>query len=93
MINNLRCLNLKTLCLIGKLRRGLMFIYTIYIYLTLIFLPLLSSLIPGFLGRKIGVKGTHFITCVSISITTILAMIIFMEVGLNSIPVEIKLFK
>jgi len=54
---------------------------------------LLSSLIPGLLGRKIGVHGTHLITCISISITTILSMIIFMEVGLNSIPVEITLFK
>ena len=62
-------------------------------YLTLILLPLLSSLLPGLLGRKIGVQGTHLITCISISLTTILSIFIFMEVGLNSIPVEIKLFK
>jgi NADH-ubiquinone oxidoreductase chain 5 len=62
-------------------------------YLTLILLPLLSSLLPGLLGRKIGVQGTHLITCISISISTILSMLIFTEVGLNSIPVEIKLFK
>jgi NADH-ubiquinone oxidoreductase chain 5 len=62
-------------------------------YLTLILLPLLSSLLPGFLGRKIGVQGTHLITCISISITTILSIFIFMEVGINSIPVELKLFK
>jgi len=62
-------------------------------YLTLILLPLLSSLLPGLLGRKIGVQGTHLITCISISLTTILSILIFTEVGLNSIPVEIKLFK
>jgi NADH-ubiquinone oxidoreductase chain 5 len=62
------------------------------IYLTLIFLPLMSSLVSGFFGRKIGVKGAHILSCSSIVITTILAIIVFFE-GINSIPVEIKLFR
>lgn len=56
-------------------------------------LPLLSSISSGFFGRKIGVTGSHIISCTSIIITTILATISFFEVGLNNVPVSIKLFR
>jgi NADH-ubiquinone oxidoreductase chain 5 len=56
-------------------------------------LPILGSIITGFFGRKIGVKGGHIITCSSIIITTILAIIIFFEVGINNLPTTIVLFK
>jgi NADH-ubiquinone oxidoreductase chain 5 len=59
-------------------------------YLTLIFLPLLGSIISGFFGRKIGVNGAHIITCTSVIITTLLAIIAFFEVGFNNIPVTIS---
>jgi Proton-conducting membrane transporter/NADH-Ubiquinone oxidoreductase (complex I), chain 5 N-terminus/LAGLIDADG endonuclease len=62
-------------------------------YLTLILLPLLGSLSSGFLGRKIGVSGSHWISCSSILLTTMLAIIAFFEVGINNIPVTIKLFR
>jgi NADH-ubiquinone oxidoreductase chain 5 len=62
-------------------------------YLTLIILPLLASIISGFLGRKIGIYGSQIITCVSIFFTAILAVIIFFEVGFNNISVSIKLFR
>jgi NADH-ubiquinone oxidoreductase chain 5 len=62
-------------------------------YLIIIFLPLLSSISSGFFGRKIGVTGSHVIACTSIITTTILATIAFFEVGLNNIPVSIKLFR
>jgi len=62
-------------------------------YLIIIFLPLLASISSGFFGRKIGVSGSHLITCTSVLIVTFLAIISFYEVGLNSIPVYIKLFK
>jgi NADH-ubiquinone oxidoreductase chain 5 len=62
-------------------------------YLTIIILPLLGSIVSGFFGRKIGVKGAQFITCSSIIITTILAIIVFFEVGFNNIPSSIKLFR
>ena len=32
-------------------------------YLTILILPLLGSFVSGFLGRKIGVTGSHIITC------------------------------
>jgi NADH-ubiquinone oxidoreductase chain 5 len=62
-------------------------------YLTIILLPLLGSIVAGFFGRKVGVRGAQIITCSSIIITTILALICFFEVGLNSIPLTLKLFR
>ena len=59
-------------------------------YLTLIILPLLGSITSGFFGRKIGISGSHLITCSSVIITTILAIIAFIEVGLNNTPVTIN---
>jgi NADH-ubiquinone oxidoreductase chain 5 len=59
-------------------------------YLTLIILPLLGSIASGFFGRKIGISGSHLITCSSVIITTILAIIAFIEVGFNNIPVTIN---
>ena len=62
-------------------------------YLALIILPILGSIISGFFGRKIGVSGARIITCTCVIITTILAIIAFLEVGLNQIPVKIELFR
>lgn len=62
-------------------------------YLNIIFLPLLGSIISGFFGRKVGVKGAQLITCSLIIITTLLAILAFFEVGYNNIPVEINLMR
>lgn len=62
-------------------------------YLALIILPILGSIVSGFFGRKIGVSGSRIITCTCVIITTILAIIAFIEVGLNQIPVTIDLFR
>jgi NADH-ubiquinone oxidoreductase chain 5 len=62
-------------------------------YLALIVLPILGSIVSGFFGRKIGVSGSQIITCSCVIITTILAIIAFIEVGLNNIPVTIYLFR
>lgn len=61
-------------------------------YLTILILPLLGSFISGFLGRKIGVTGSHIITCTCLILSSILATIAFYEVGLNSSPVTVYLF-
>lgn len=60
-------------------------------YLSIIILPLLGALTAGLLGRKIGVKGSQFITCISLIITTILALVSFYEVSLLGSSVTIKL--
>jgi len=62
-------------------------------YLIIILLPLLGSIISGFFGRKIGVVGAQLITCSSIIITTLIAILAFIEVGYNNIPVTINLIR
>nr|YP_009251080.1 NADH dehydrogenase subunit 5 [Lecanora strobilina]AMZ84234.1 NADH dehydrogenase subunit 5 [Lecanora strobilina] len=62
-------------------------------YLAIIILPLLSSIMSGFFGRKIGVSGAQTITCLSVIIITFLATIAFFEVGLNNIAVTFSLFR
>jgi len=62
-------------------------------YFSIIILPLLGSIVSGFFGRKIGFKGAHLITCFNVITATILAIIVFIEVGINNIPVSINLFK
>lgn len=62
-------------------------------YLSIIILPLLGSIVAGFFGRKVGVTGAQFITCSSVIMTTILAVIAFFEVGFNNVPVSIELFR
>jgi NADH-ubiquinone oxidoreductase chain 5 len=62
-------------------------------YLVIILLPLLGSIISGFFGRKVGVKGGQLITCSLIIITTLLAILTFFEVGYNNIPTEINLIR
>jgi len=62
-------------------------------YLSLIILPLLGSIVSGFFGRKVGVTGAQLITCSCVIITTMLAILGFVEVGLNNIPVTINLFR
>lgn len=62
-------------------------------YLIIIILPLLGSIVSGFLGRNLGVKGSQIITSSSVIITTMLALLTFIEVGYNNIPVTINLIK
>ena len=62
-------------------------------YLSIIFLPLLGSIVSGFFGRKSGITGSHVISTSSIIITTILAIIAFFEVGFNNNTVSISLFE
>jgi NADH-ubiquinone oxidoreductase chain 5 len=58
-------------------------------YLAIIILPLLGSIVSGFFGRKIGVSGAQLITCTSVVVTTLLAIVAFFEVGLNNIPINL----
>ena len=60
-------------------------------YLSIITLPLLGALTSGLLGRKLGVKGSQFITSTCLLITTALALVSFYEVALLGSAVTIKL--
>nr|YP_010044473.1 NADH dehydrogenase subunit 5 [Tolypocladium guangdongense]QPF24418.1 NADH dehydrogenase subunit 5 [Tolypocladium guangdongense] len=62
-------------------------------YLSIIILPLLGSIVSGFFGRKVGVTGSRILSCLSIMITTVLAIVSFFEVGFNNNPISINLFK
>jgi NADH-ubiquinone oxidoreductase chain 5 len=62
-------------------------------YLSIIFLPLLGSIVSGFFGRKSGISGSRIISSSIIIITTILAIIAFFEVGFNNNSVSISLFE
>ena len=62
-------------------------------YLAIIVLPILSSIVSGFFGRKVGVSGAQLITCLSVIIIAYMATIGFIEVGLNNIPVSVLLFR
>jgi len=62
-------------------------------YLAIITLPLLGSVVSGFFGRKVGVSGAQLITCTCVIVTTLLAIIAFIEVGFNNIPVSINLIR
>jgi len=60
-------------------------------YLSIIILPLLGSLISGFLGRKVGTSGSKIITCGSLIITSLLISIAFYEVGISGSSVSINI--
>ena len=62
-------------------------------YLAIIILPLLGSMVSGFLGRKVGVIGSQIITSLLIMIVTFIAIIIFNEVALNGTFVSIFTFR
>ncbi len=62
-------------------------------YLAIIVLPLLGSIVSGFFGRKVGVNGAQLITCLSVIVTTFMATIGFIEVGINNVPVSFSLFR
>ncbi len=62
-------------------------------YLSIIFLPLFGSIVAGFFGRKVGVSGAQLITTSCVVIATVLAVLAFIEVGINNIPVDIHLFR
>ena len=42
-------------------------------YLAIITLPLLGSIVSGFFGRKIGVRGAQLITCICVIINNIIS--------------------
>ena len=62
-------------------------------YISIIILPLLGSIVSGFFGRKVGVQGAQLITCLSVIITTMLAILAFFEVGFNNMPITLSLFR
>ena len=46
----------------------------------IVFLPLIGSLISGFFGKKIGDRNSEYITCLLVTISSFLSLIIFYQV-------------
>jgi len=61
------------------------------VYILVLFIPLLSAIISGLFGRKIGTKGAGVLTSGCIVICTIISCCIFYEAVLNSSTTYIKL--
>ena len=53
-------------------------------YILVLFFPLLSAIISGLFGRKIGTKGAGIFTSSFIVISVVISCCIFYEVALNS---------
>ena len=51
---------------------------------TLVFLPLLGSIISGFFGRYIGDRNSEIVTSLFVSISAALSLIIFYQVIVNN---------
>ena len=62
-------------------------------YMLVLFLPLLSAIISGLFGRKIGTKGAGILTSSCIIISLIVSCCIFYETVLNSSSTYIKLWR
>uniref|UniRef100_A0AAU8HN85 NADH-ubiquinone oxidoreductase chain 5 n=1 Tax=Porifera sp. TaxID=3140030 RepID=A0AAU8HN85_9METZ len=62
-------------------------------YTLVLFMPLLSAIISGLFGRKIGAKGAGVLTSSCIVISTIISCCIFYETTLNSSATYIKLWR
>ena len=58
-------------------------------YLTILFLPLIGSLLSGLFGKKIGVTGSHILTITCLLISSVFATVAFYEVVICDSPVSI----
>ena len=62
-------------------------------YILILFIPILSAIISGLLGRKIGTKGAGVLTSSCMIISLILSCYIFYETTLNNSITYIKLWR
>lgn len=62
-------------------------------YLSLLLSLLMSFIISGLFGRKVGVNGSHLISCILILLTTLISIILLFEVGFSEITTSLILFR
>jgi len=60
-------------------------------YLSIIFLPLVGSVLSGLFGRFLTPKGAAFVSILGISLACLVSMVLFFEVGFSGSPCYIKL--
>ena len=61
-----------------------------FMYLLIVFLPLLGSTVAGFFGRFLGVEGSALITTMCVSFSALFSMIAFYEVALGASACYLK---
>jgi NADH-quinone oxidoreductase subunit L len=59
----------------------------------IVFLPLLSAIISGFFGKKIGSKNSQYLSSTLVSISGILSLFIFYETFVNNYSANIIIFE
>lgn len=59
----------------------------------ILIIPLLNAISSGFLGRKLGIKGTSYLSCFNIIITTLIGLKLFKDQIIEEKVIEIKLFE
>jgi len=59
-------------------------------YLAIILIPLLAALASGILGRKLGVTGTHLVSCTALILSAFMSLVLFFEVGLAGSEVTVS---
>jgi len=62
-------------------------------YILVLFLPLLSAIISGLFGRKIGAKGAGILTSTCIGVSALVSCCIFYETVLNFSPAYVELWR
>ncbi len=60
-------------------------------YILVLFLPLLSAIMSGLFGRKIGTRGAGVLTSTCIGASALVSCCIFYETVLNFSPAYVKL--
>ena len=65
----------------------------LFLIIGILALPMLSSIVSAFFGRKVGISGQELITCLSVIIIAHMATIGFHEIGLYNISVSVLLFR
>ena len=61
-------------------------------YLSIIFLPLIGSIIAGLFGRYVGKQGAIILTTTLVFLSSLFSFIVFYEVVLSHSVCSIKLF-
>ena len=60
-------------------------------YLSIIFLPLIGSILSGLFGRFLTPRGAAFVTILGMSLACFISIVLFFEVGFSGSPCYIKL--
>jgi NADH-quinone oxidoreductase subunit L len=58
----------------------------------IVFLPLVGAIVAGFFGRFIGNRGAQMVTCGLLTLSALLSVLVFIQVGLGGQPVTVELF-